>query len=82
MLLRLRDSLGITIVVVTHELLSIDSIADSLIFLHNGSLLYDGSYSEARQMKEGPIYDFFERTDKRQSEKSGSELNLNVETVR
>lgn len=82
LLLRLRETLGITIIVVTHELLSIDTIADTLLFLHKGALLYHGPYSEARMQKEGPIFDFFERTDVNQSGDQCSELNLNVENVR
>jgi len=61
LLLRLRDTLGITIVVVTHELLSIQTIADNIIFLHKGSLLFDGSLAEALAQKSGPLFDFFQR---------------------
>jgi phospholipid/cholesterol/gamma-HCH transport system ATP-binding protein len=82
LLLRLRETLGISVVVVTHELLSIDAIADGLIFLYKGKLLYDGPYKEARGLREGPIFDFFERTDVHQSGSDTSGCNLNVETVR
>jgi phospholipid/cholesterol/gamma-HCH transport system ATP-binding protein len=82
LLLRLRTTLRITMIVVTHELLSIDKIADSLLFLHQGSLLFDGPYAEARKLEEGPIHDFFERTDIHRSASQSSGLNLNVETVR
>ena len=82
LLLKLRAALGISVVVVTHELLSIDTIADSLLFLHKGKLLYDGPYREARALREGPIFDFFERTDIHQSGAAATGCNLNVETVR
>ena len=82
LLLRLRETLGITIIVVTHELLSIDTIADSLLFLHTGTLLYHGPYKEARQLKEGPIFDFFERADENRSKEAAIGLNLNVECIR
>jgi phospholipid/cholesterol/gamma-HCH transport system ATP-binding protein len=82
LLLRLRETLGITIVVVTHELLSIEAIADSIVFLHKGSLLYDGSYKEARAQTEGPIVDFFERTDRNGRENNQSGIQFNVENVR
>jgi phospholipid/cholesterol/gamma-HCH transport system ATP-binding protein len=62
LLLRLRDILGITIVVVTHELLSIEKIADNIIFLHKGALLFDGPFSEARALQSGPVFDFFARS--------------------
>jgi phospholipid/cholesterol/gamma-HCH transport system ATP-binding protein len=61
LLLALRDRLGITIVVVTHELRSIETIADTISFLRNGSLLFDGPYDEARRLTSGPVYDFFTR---------------------
>jgi phospholipid/cholesterol/gamma-HCH transport system ATP-binding protein len=61
LLLRLREILGITIVVVTHELLSIQKIADNIIFLHKGSLLYDGPFTDAKAQSEGPVFDFFRR---------------------
>jgi len=61
LLLRLRETLGITVVVVTHELLSIETIADKILFLHKGRTLFDGSYSQAREIGEGPVADFFLR---------------------
>jgi phospholipid/cholesterol/gamma-HCH transport system ATP-binding protein len=64
LLLRLREILGITVVVVTHELLSIQKIADNIIFLHQGSLLFDGPFSQARALREGPVFDFFERNER------------------
>jgi phospholipid/cholesterol/gamma-HCH transport system ATP-binding protein len=83
LLLRLRATLGITVVVVTHELLSIDKIADSLLFLHKGELLYHGPYADARRITDGPIHDFFERTDKRAfMGAAASTVTFNVENVR
>jgi phospholipid/cholesterol/gamma-HCH transport system ATP-binding protein len=61
LLLRIRELLGITIVVVTHELLSIEKISDRIIFLHKGTLLFDGAFADARAIESGPIADFFAR---------------------
>jgi len=61
LLLRLRETLGITVIVVTHELLSIEAISDKILFLHKGKPLFDGSYAEARGVEEGPVADFFLR---------------------
>jgi len=61
LLLRLRDELGITIVVVTHELSSIEKIADRIVYLHKGALLFDGTLADARRTGPGPIDDFFSR---------------------
>jgi len=61
LLLRLRETLGITVVVVTHELFSIEKIADKILFLHKGKTLFDGPYAEAREIGDGPVADFFLR---------------------
>lgn len=61
LLLKIRETLGITIVVITHELLSIKKIADNIIFLDKGKVLYDGPISDALAMTEGPIFNFFNR---------------------
>ena len=61
LLLRLRETLGITVVVVTHELFSIEKIADKILFLHKGKTLFDGPYSQSREITEGPVADFFLR---------------------
>jgi phospholipid/cholesterol/gamma-HCH transport system ATP-binding protein len=61
LLLKLRETLGITVVVVTHELFSIENIADKILFLHKGKTLFDGLYSQARKIEDGPVADFFLR---------------------
>ncbi|MBI4183440.1 MAG: ABC transporter ATP-binding protein [Proteobacteria bacterium] len=48
LILKLRDALGITIVVVTHELESALKIADRLIVLDRGEILMVGSVEEVR----------------------------------
>ncbi|MFW6250272.1 MAG: ABC transporter ATP-binding protein [Alkalispirochaetaceae bacterium] len=45
----LRNSLGATLVVVTHELRSIRSIADEIIFLASGSVAFQGTLAEAEE---------------------------------
>jgi phospholipid/cholesterol/gamma-HCH transport system ATP-binding protein len=61
LLLKLRNDLGITIVVVTHELLSIQKIADNILFLDDGRVLFNGRLEEALMEKSGPVSDFFAR---------------------
>lgn len=61
LLLKIRETLGITIVVITHELLSIEKIADKIIFLDRGRLLFDGLLDDARKIEGGPVFDFFKR---------------------
>ncbi|MGM0443743.1 MAG: ABC transporter ATP-binding protein [Fibrobacterota bacterium] len=59
LLLRMKEELGITIVVVTHEIESIKRIADSILFLEKGAVLYDGSLQDALALQEGSLYNFF-----------------------
>ncbi|MDR0306202.1 MAG: ATP-binding cassette domain-containing protein [Chitinispirillales bacterium] len=61
LLLRLRETLGITVVVVTHELFSIEKIADKILFLHKGKPLFDGLFTDAHELSTGPVADFFLR---------------------
>lgn len=60
LLISLRESLGITMVVVTHELDSIRAIADKITFLSAGKVIFDGTLDEAA---EGPaeVRDFLDR---------------------
>ncbi|MFO0746637.1 MAG: ATP-binding cassette domain-containing protein [Myxococcota bacterium] len=46
-LLRLRDTLGLTVVVVTHEVESIKAIADRVVLLEGGRIAFDGTLEEA-----------------------------------
>jgi phospholipid/cholesterol/gamma-HCH transport system ATP-binding protein len=59
LLLSLRDGLGITVVVVTHEIASIRRIADRIAFLDKGKLIYEGSLDAAIEKRVGPVVDFF-----------------------
>jgi phospholipid/cholesterol/gamma-HCH transport system ATP-binding protein len=61
LLLKLRETLGITVVVVTHELFSIEKIADKILFLYKGKPLFDGTLSQAKELGDGPVADFFLR---------------------
>jgi phospholipid/cholesterol/gamma-HCH transport system ATP-binding protein len=63
LLLDLRRTLGITIVVVTHELRSIETIADNVSFLKDGSVLFDGTLAEALTLTTGPVGEFFSRAE-------------------
>ncbi len=81
LLLSLRESLGITLVVVTHELASIERIADNIIFLHRGSLLFHGPLDEARKLESGAVRDFFARTERRGRDTHESATDFVVENV-
>lgn len=61
LLMELCRTLGITLVVVTHELASIDKIADEIVFLHQGVVLYQGALAGGKAIESGPVRDFFDR---------------------
>ncbi len=55
----LRDHFNITMVVVTHELRSIEAIADKAMVLNNGKLHYFGEYRNMFDINDEFINDFF-----------------------
>ncbi|NLB63437.1 MAG: ATP-binding cassette domain-containing protein [Fibrobacter sp.] len=59
LLLKLRSELGITMLVVTHELNSIDTIADDVLFLSQAKVLFDGSLNAAKNSSEAEVANFF-----------------------
>jgi len=79
LLIKLREALGITIVVVTHELFSIEKIADNITFLSKGSLLFDGPLTEALKQENGPIADFFKRHEPDRRFQKSKMISFNVE---
>jgi phospholipid/cholesterol/gamma-HCH transport system ATP-binding protein len=60
LILTLKEQLGISIVVVTHELASIHRIADRIIFLDKGHLLFHGTLAEAKSSGIPEVVEFFE----------------------
>ena len=60
LILTLKKQLNITIVIVTHELASIHRIADKIIFLEGGKMLFNGTLEEAKQAAIPAIDTFFE----------------------
>jgi phospholipid/cholesterol/gamma-HCH transport system ATP-binding protein len=61
LILRLRDRFGMAIVVVTHELMSIERIADRALMLGQGKVIADGSLAEVRRGAHPEIRAFFGR---------------------
>ncbi|MFO0580338.1 MAG: ATP-binding cassette domain-containing protein [Polyangia bacterium] len=61
LILRLRDQFGMAIVVVTHELGSIEAIADQAVMLHKGKVLAHGSLDEVRAQPHPQVRAFFDR---------------------
>jgi phospholipid/cholesterol/gamma-HCH transport system ATP-binding protein len=64
LLLNLKQVVGITIVVVTHELRSIEKIADRIIILEDGGLHFMGDFKDIFFLKDPFIHTFFLRKGK------------------
>lgn len=60
-LLQFRKALGITIVIVTHELASIETIADRAVMFGRGSVLASGTIAELSESRDEDVYNFFHR---------------------
>jgi len=61
LLLELRDTLGVSVVIVSHELESIKTITDKFIYLQDGNILMDGTLDEGLHSEIPVIHDFFAR---------------------
>ena len=61
LLIELRDTMNVTLMVVTHELSSIETIADRMVMVARGNIVFDGSFSEARECNEPDVRDFLSR---------------------
>jgi phospholipid/cholesterol/gamma-HCH transport system ATP-binding protein len=47
LIVELRNTLGITVVIVTHDLDTIKTALDKFVILHNKKIHFEGSYNEA-----------------------------------
>jgi len=65
LILRLRDAMGMTIVVVTHELESAFKIADRITILDRGDILMCGTVDEVRNSDNHRIYNLLHRKPRR-----------------
>lgn len=61
LILDLHDALGMTIVVVTHDLDSLFAIADHVVVLHGGMVLFEGGIEELRATDDMYIRQFLNR---------------------
>lgn len=55
-----RDRLGTTSIVVSHDVSSVFRVADRIVFLHLGEVLFDGSPNDFRHAAAGPIKELVE----------------------
>ena len=59
LILRLREQLGMTVLMVTHEVTSILRIADKVVFVDNGIIAYEGPLQDARKSNIPALRAFF-----------------------
>ncbi len=60
LIINLKKQLQMSMVIVTHELASIHRIADRIVFLHKGHLLFNGTLKDAKQSGIPEVIEFFE----------------------
>ncbi len=59
LIVNLQKLLGITVVMITHEVSSILRIADRIVFLEEGMVIFEGTLSDALKLKIPSIKEFF-----------------------
>jgi phospholipid/cholesterol/gamma-HCH transport system ATP-binding protein len=59
LILDLRKQLGMTIVMITHEVSSILRVADKIVFLEKGKIIFEGAKKEALASDIESVQDFF-----------------------
>lgn len=74
LILGLRDRFGTSVVIVTHELPSIEIIADSVTMLSAGRVLASGPLERVRQSSHPELRAFFDRTAKTADQRQPSVL--------
>ena len=55
----LRDSLGVTVVMVTHDVDSIFDILDRFLIVDNQKIAFEGSIEEISSLKNNPLEELF-----------------------
>ncbi|MFW5657395.1 MAG: ABC transporter ATP-binding protein [Bacteroidota bacterium] len=61
LILSLKKQFGMTVVMITHEVPSIMRVADKIIFLDEGKVIFEGSLDQALQSSVPVVTDFFSR---------------------
>lgn len=76
LILSLRDRLKMTVVIVTHELASIEAVADSLIMVGGGHVIAEGPMADVRSRGIVAVDEFFARKTKSAARKDRSVAEL------
>lgn len=67
LLINLKDRFGMSVVVVTHELPSIENIADRVTMLDKGKVIASGALAEVKRMDHPMVRSFFDRKAERET---------------
>lgn len=60
LIVRLKERLGVTSLVVTHDLVSARRVADHIVVLNEGKIVEQGSFDELRESRNAFVAQFFE----------------------
>lgn len=60
LILNLRDTIGLTVAMVTHDVDSIFTILDRFLIVHNKKIVFEGNLDEARNFKDNPLQELFD----------------------
>lgn len=74
LLLNLKARFGMSLVVVTHELASIETIADKVLMIDKGRVIADAPFEEVKSMDHPKVRAFFDR----ESEEEGAPVHSSV----
>ncbi|MFP4618562.1 MAG: ABC transporter ATP-binding protein [Spirochaetaceae bacterium] len=55
----LREKLDMTVVIVSHDVASIGRLADKIVFLDKGTIVFEGTFDQALLSEEAVVADFF-----------------------
>lgn len=69
LILNLKDRFGMSLVVVTHELASIETIADQVLMIDKGAVIADGPLQTVKKMNHPMVRSFFDRVGEREEAK-------------
>jgi len=61
LILQLKEQLGMTVIMVTHEVSSIFRLADRVVFIEDGRVTYEGKLEEALKSHHASVMNFFNK---------------------
>ncbi|NLK66441.1 MAG: ATP-binding cassette domain-containing protein [Campylobacteraceae bacterium] len=60
LILNLRDTVGLTVAMVTHDVDSIFSILDRFLIVDNKKIVFEGNLDEVKEFKDNPLQELFD----------------------